>query len=84
MTGALCPLCDCWGSRLRVADTKRHNKLICKAIDIADIELNSLMAVSEKRMLSKLQAIRDIKGDDYHPNSRSFLPVSIMLYNSSL
>ncbi|XP_059829971.1 uncharacterized protein LOC132396450 isoform X1 [Hypanus sabinus] len=54
----------CWGSRLRVADTNRINKLIRKASDVVGEELDSLMVVSEKRMLSKLHAILD---NDSHP-----------------
>ncbi|KAI4887653.1 hypothetical protein NFI96_006166, partial [Prochilodus magdalenae] len=49
----------CWGSRLRVADANRLNKLIHKASDVVGVELDSLMAVSERRTLSKLQTIMD-------------------------
>ncbi|KAI4899256.1 hypothetical protein NFI96_012205 [Prochilodus magdalenae] len=49
----------CWGSRLRVADAHRLNKLIRKASDVVGVELDSLMAVSERRTLSKLQTIMD-------------------------
>ncbi|KAI4880740.1 hypothetical protein NFI96_009419 [Prochilodus magdalenae] len=49
----------CWGSRLRVADANRLNKLIRKARDVVGVELDSLMAVSERRTLSKLQTIMD-------------------------
>ena len=49
----------CWGSRLRASDANRLNKLIRKAGDVVGVELDSLMAVSERRMLSKLQAIMD-------------------------
>ncbi|KAI4894307.1 hypothetical protein NFI96_005585 [Prochilodus magdalenae] len=49
----------CWGSRLRVADANRLNKLIRKASDVVGVELDSLMAVSERRTLSKLQTIMD-------------------------
>ena len=48
-----------WGSRLRVADANRLTKLICKASDVVGVELDSLMAVSERRMLSKLHNILD-------------------------
>ncbi|KAL6471887.1 hypothetical protein MHYP_G00205370 [Metynnis hypsauchen] len=96
----------CWGSRLRVADANRLNKLIRKAGDVVGVELDSLTAVSERRTLSKLQAIMD---NGSHPlydtvmrqrtsfsarlilpkcttecHRRSFLPVAIKLYNSSL
>ncbi|KAI4902472.1 hypothetical protein NFI96_003096 [Prochilodus magdalenae] len=49
----------CWGSRLRVADANRLIKLIRKASDVVGVELDSLMAVSERRTLSKLQTIMD-------------------------
>ncbi|KAI4901871.1 hypothetical protein NFI96_006974 [Prochilodus magdalenae] len=49
----------CWGSRLRVADANRLNKLIRKASDVVGVELDSLMAVSKWRTLSKLQTIMD-------------------------
>ncbi|KAI4898966.1 hypothetical protein NFI96_016196 [Prochilodus magdalenae] len=96
----------CWGSRLRVADANRLNKLIRKASDVVGVELDSLMAVSERRTLSKLQTIMDNGSHPlYHTvmshrstfsarliqpkctterHRRSFLPVAIRLYNSSL
>ncbi|KAI4888742.1 hypothetical protein NFI96_010443 [Prochilodus magdalenae] len=52
-------ICCIWGSRLRVADANRLNKLIRKASDVVGVELDSLMAVSERRTLSKLQTIMD-------------------------
>ncbi|XP_062868152.1 phospholipid-transporting ATPase IC [Trichomycterus rosablanca] len=96
----------CWGSRLKVADANRLNKLIRKASDVVGVELDSLTTVSERRMLSKLKSIMD---NTSHPlyntlerrrstfsqrlippkstterHRRSFLPVAIKLYNSSL
>ena len=41
----------CWGSRLRVAHANRLNKLIRKASDIVGMELDTLSAVSDRRML---------------------------------
>ncbi|KAL7827773.1 hypothetical protein AOLI_G00309250 [Acnodon oligacanthus] len=49
----------CWGSRLRVADANRLNKLILKAGDVVGVELDSLMAVLERKTLSKLQTIME-------------------------
>ncbi|KAL6478210.1 hypothetical protein MHYP_G00140450 [Metynnis hypsauchen] len=49
----------CRESRLRVADANRLNKLIRKAGDVVGVELDLLTAVSERRTLSKLQAIMD-------------------------
>ncbi|XP_059802691.1 40S ribosomal protein S24 isoform X1 [Hypanus sabinus] len=96
----------CWGSRPRVADTNRINKLIRKASDVVGVELDSLTVVSEKRMLSKLHAILDNVSHPLHNvlvrhrstfsqrlipprcntehRKKSFLPVAIKLYNSSL
>ena len=96
----------CWGSRLRVADANRLNKLIRRARDVVGVELDSLTAVSDRRMLSKVQAIAMLH---YHPlhsalvkqrstfsqrlialkciterHRKSFLPVAIKLYDSSL
>ena len=47
----------CWGSRLRVADANRRNKLIKKGSDVVGVELDTLSAVSDRRMLSKVWAI---------------------------
>ena len=47
----------CWGSRLRVADANRLNKLIGKASDVVGTERDSLTVVSERKMLTKLQKI---------------------------
>ena len=96
----------CWGSRLKVADTNRLNKLIRKASDVVGVQLDSLTEVMERRMLSRLQ---DIMDNTFHPlhsvldnhrstfsarlipprctterHRKSFLPVAIRLYNSSL
>ena len=46
-----------WGSRLRVADGNRLNKLIRKASDVVGLKLDTLTAVSDRRMLLKLRAI---------------------------
>lgn len=45
----------CWGSRLRAADAKRLNKLICKAGDVVRVKLDSLETVMGRRMLKKLR-----------------------------
>ena len=96
----------CWGSRLRVADANRLNKLIRKASDIVGMECDSLTVVSERRMLSKLRTIMDNISHPLHDvlvrhkstfserlippkctterHRKSFLPVAIKLYNSSL
>ena len=47
----------CWSSRLRVADVNRLSKTIRKASDVVGMELDSLAAVSDRRMLSKLRAV---------------------------
>lgn len=78
----------CFGSRLRVEDTNRLNKLIRKASDGVGVKLDSLTVVSERRMLSKLRVILDNVSHPLHnvlaSHRRSFLPVAIKLYNSSL
>ena len=96
----------CWGSRLRVADTNRLNKLIQTASDAVGVELDSLRTVSERRMLPKVHSILDNSSHPLHNtlvslrstfsdrlrhprctterHRRSFLPVAIKLYNSSL
>ncbi len=53
----------CWGNRVR-ADTYRINKLIRKAGSVPGVELDSLVVVSERRILRKLQSIMD---NDSHP-----------------
>ncbi|XP_049911756.1 uncharacterized protein LOC126397200 [Epinephelus moara] len=96
----------CWGSRLRVADANRLNKLIRKASDVVGVELDPLTAVSDRRMLSKVRAILQHGSHPLHNalveqrstfsqrliapkctterHRKSFLPVAIKLYNSSL
>lgn len=96
----------CWGSRLKVADSNRLNKVIRKAGDVIGVKLDSLESVMERRMLEKLQSILENTTHPLHqflvqhrstrtgrlrlPTSkterhrRSFLPVAIKLYNSSL
>ena len=49
----------CWGSGLKVTDNNRLNKLIRRAGDVVGEELDTLMTVAERRMLSKLQSILD-------------------------
>lgn len=96
----------CWGSRLKVADSNRLNKVIRKAGDVIGVKLDSLESVMERRMLEKLQSILENTTHPLHqflvqhrstrtgrlrlPTSktkrhrRSFLPVAIKLFNSSL
>ena len=95
-----------WGSRLRVADTNRLNRLICRASDVVGVKLDSLTEVAERRILSKLHVILDNRSHPLHNvlvsyrstfsmrlipprctterHRKSFLPVAIRLYNSSL
>ncbi|KAK3558139.1 hypothetical protein QTP86_009861 [Hemibagrus guttatus] len=47
----------CWGSRVKTADANRLNKLIRKAGSVMGVELESLIEVSERRMLRKLFSI---------------------------
>jgi len=55
------------GSRLRVADADRLNKLICGASSVGGVELDSLEVVSEKRMLSKPRTVLE---NPSHPLQR--------------
>ncbi len=49
-----------WGSRRRIVDTYRTNKLIRrKAGSVLGEEVDSLVVVSERRMLYKLRSIMD-------------------------
>uniref|UniRef100_A0AAX7SJH0 Reverse transcriptase domain-containing protein n=1 Tax=Astatotilapia calliptera TaxID=8154 RepID=A0AAX7SJH0_ASTCA len=56
----------CWGSRLRVADANRLNKLIRKASNVVGMELDSLKVVSERRMLSKIKTMLDNTSHPLH------------------
>ncbi|KAM9811035.1 cell division cycle protein 20 homolog B-like [Neosynchiropus ocellatus] len=49
----------CWGSTLRVADTNKQNKLIRRGAGAMGVRLDSLMEVSERRMLHKVKGILD-------------------------
>ncbi len=49
----------CWGSSLRVRDINRLNRIIKKAGHVVGEELDSLIEVSERRMLSKIKTIRE-------------------------
>ena len=94
----------CCGSRLRVADANRLNKLIRKASDVVGVELDT--DSSAQCQLSKVQAILLHGSHLLHKalvkqrstfskrliapkctterHRKSFLPVTIKLYNSSL
>ncbi len=50
----------------KVADASRLHKLIHKASDVVGVEPQSLTAVSERRMLSKVQATLDNVSDPLH------------------
>ena len=51
----------CWGSRLRAADANRISR---KAGSVLGVQLDSLLEVSERRMLCKLHSILD---NNTHP-----------------
>ena len=102
----LCCLLLFAGAADRVADAKRLNKLIRKASDVVGVELDTLTAESDRRMLLKLRAILQYGSQPLHNavvkqrssfserliapkctterHRKSFLPVAIKLYNSSL
>ena len=56
----------CWGSRLRVADANRLNKLIRKASVVVGADLDSLTAASDRRMLSKVRVILQHVSHPFH------------------
>ncbi|CAI5671505.1 unnamed protein product [Oreochromis niloticus] len=56
----------CWGSRLRVADANRLDKLIRKASNVVGMELDSIKVVSERRMLSKIKTMLDNSSHPLH------------------
>ena len=66
VAGAFLYAVVCWGSGLRVADANRLQKLINKASSIVGVELGSLEAVTERRMLTRLRAIRDSVSHPLH------------------
>ncbi len=56
----------CWSSELKAADTNKLNKLISKAASVLGGELESLVEVSERRMLRKLLSILDNTSHPLH------------------
>ncbi|KAI3374361.1 hypothetical protein L3Q82_005960 [Scortum barcoo] len=85
----------CWGSRLKTAgDTNRLNKLIRRPGSVLGVELESVVEVSERRMLRKLLSIMDNVCHLLHATLTScqssflffpsFLSEAIRLYKSSL
>ena len=56
----------CWGSRLRAADANKINKIIRKAASVLGFQLDSLLVVSESRMLCKLHSILDNNTQSLH------------------
>jgi len=82
----------CWGSNMKVADSNTLDKLIRRAGSILGEELDPLLVVAERRMLSKLLSILDNPSHPLHcvlaaqrstfsqrlrQSRRSFLPVAI-------
>jgi len=62
----------CWGSRVKAADANRLNKLIRKAGSVLGVELESLVEVSERRMLSKLLSTMDNASHPLHATLESY------------
>ena len=56
----------CWGSRLRAADAGGINGIIRKAHSVLGVQLDSLVVVSERRMLCELHRILDNNGRPLH------------------
>lgn len=57
VSGAILFAVVCSGSRLRVADANRLNRLIYKASDVVGVRLDSFETVTERRTLLKLHGI---------------------------
>lgn len=51
-----------------MADANAHNKLIYTASDVIRVDMDSLLVVSERRMLSKLQAVSPTHSKDHWRN----------------
>lgn len=51
----------CWGSRVKAADAGRLDKLIKKAGSLLGVKPETLLEVSERRMLKELLCIRSKK-----------------------
>jgi len=62
----------CWGSRLKPADASRLNKLVRKAGSVLGVELESLVEVSDRRMLRKLLSITDNTSHPLHATLESY------------
>ena len=56
----------CWGSRLRAADARKISRIIRKAGSILGVQLDSLVVVSERRMLCILHNILDNNAHPLH------------------
>ena len=54
----------CWGSRLRAADANKISRIIRETGSVLGVQLDSLVMVSERRMLGKLHSILD---NNTHP-----------------
>lgn len=61
----------CWGNRLRAADTNKISRIIRKAGSVLGVQLDSLVVVSERRMLCKLHSILD---NSTHPLHQVLTP----------
>jgi len=66
VTSAIFYAVVCWGSRVKAADANRLNKLIRKAGSVLGVELDSLVEVLERRMLSELLSIMDNASHPLH------------------
>ncbi|KAK9526233.1 hypothetical protein VZT92_014943 [Zoarces viviparus] len=56
----------CWASRVKAADANRLNKLTRKSNSVLGVELESVVEVSERKMLRKLIAILDNTSNPLH------------------
>jgi len=66
----------CWGSRVKASGANRLNKLIRKAGSDLGVELEFVVVVSERRMLSKLLSIMDNASHSMHATLVSYQSTS--------
>lgn len=57
MASAVLYVVACWGSRLKVADTNRLNKLICKDSNVEEMELDTFKVVLVRQMMSRINDV---------------------------
>lgn len=59
VTGTLFCAVVCWGENINAGDADRTNKLVIKAVFVAELSLNTPGAVAQERRRTKLNSILD-------------------------